>query len=88
LYYSRIEEVDRTRVPSVPSLKQIRESRFLTQEDLAAQSEVSRPTIARLESGSGKVARFATIRKLARVLGVAPEQLVAESENRELKKAA
>lgn len=76
-------------MPAVPNLKRIREARFLTQEDLARQSGVSRPTIARLEGGgANEDARFATIRKLAQALDVTPELLVQESESLELKKAA
>jgi transcriptional regulator with XRE-family HTH domain len=61
-------------VPAVPNLKRLRESRFLTQEELAERSGISRPTIARLES-AGDEARLKTIRKLAAALEVEPQEL-------------
>jgi predicted transcriptional regulator len=72
-YHALIGEV-RPAVPAVPHLKRLREGRFLTQEELAERSGVSRPTIARLES-SGDDARLKTIRKLAEALGVEPTEL-------------
>jgi predicted transcriptional regulator len=58
-------------MPKTPSLKRLREARFLTQAELAVRSGVSRPTIARLETGADE-ARFSTIRKLAEALSVKP----------------
>lgn len=66
-------------VPKVPSLKRIRESRFLTQLELAEKSGVHRVTIANLEGGQEE-ARFSTIKKLASALGVEPSNLVSEGE--------
>jgi predicted transcriptional regulator len=65
-------------VPKVPSLKRIRESRFLTQQELADKSGVHRVTVANLEGGQEE-ARFSTIRKLAAALEVAPADLVQAS---------
>jgi transcriptional regulator with XRE-family HTH domain len=56
-------------------LKEHRKHRGLTQEELAKLSDVSRPTIARLETTSTR-ATPETARKLAKVLKVKPEELV------------
>jgi predicted transcriptional regulator len=66
-------------LPKVPNLKRVRESKFLTQQELAEKSGVSRPTIARLES-PGDEARLSTVRKLAKALGVQPAALVADGD--------
>jgi predicted transcriptional regulator len=58
-------------------LREIRESKFLTQQDLAERAGVSRVVIVRLESGNVP-ARFSTVRKLAEALGVEPRELVGE----------
>lgn len=56
-------------------LKEHRERRGLTQEELATLSGVSRPTIAVLETGR-RTAYTTTAAKLARALKVKPEKLV------------
>ena len=56
-------------------LREVRERRFVTQEELAARTGMSRATISRLESGLQRP-RISTVRKLAAALGVAPEDLV------------
>ena len=61
-----------------PALRRLREWRFrraLNQAELAEQSGVARTTIVRLEQGTPNV-RPRTLRKLARALGVRPEELV------------
>ena len=55
-------------------LKELRERRGLTQEELATLSGVSRPTIAALELGYRR-AYSTTTRKLAKALKVKPEAL-------------
>jgi len=55
----------------MPSLKDIREKKFLTQEELAQKAGLVVVTINRIEKGRQKP-RFRTIRKLAEVLGVEP----------------
>ncbi|HXI19338.1 MAG TPA: helix-turn-helix transcriptional regulator [Chloroflexota bacterium] len=45
-----------------------------SQEELAKRSGVSRPAIARIETGTG--ARISTVRKLADALGVSPAELM------------
>jgi len=57
-------------------LKEIRESRFLTQAELAERAGMSRVAITRLEGGTP--ARLTTTRKLAEVLGVEPGELLGE----------
>ena len=59
---------------ALPKLKEHRKRRGLTQEELAKLSDVSRPTIARLETTDTR-ATPETTRKLARVLKVKPENL-------------
>jgi transcriptional regulator with XRE-family HTH domain len=65
-------------VPKVPSLRSIRESHFLTQDELAERARVNVMTISKLERGAHE-ARLRTIRKLAEALGVEPSALVQES---------
>lgn len=60
----------------LPGLRVAREAKFLTQQELAAQAGMNPSTISELEVGKRK-ARFRTIRQLAAVLAVTPEQLVA-----------
>lgn len=58
-------------------LRRWREKRGLSQEILAGMSDVSRPAIHRIEHGQQKP-RKNTIRKLARVLKVEPEEVAPE----------
>ena len=62
-------------MPKLGRLKEVRESKYLSQRMLARLSNVSRPTIARLERGDAE-ARYATMWKLAEALGVEPGNLV------------
>jgi predicted transcriptional regulator len=66
-------------VPRLPSLRRIRQSRFLTQQELAQRAGLSIVTVARLEALRTE-ARFATVRRLAHALKVKPEDLVAGLE--------
>lgn len=59
-----------------PRLRAIRESKPLTQEELAKKAGVSRLTISKIEGGNA--AFPSTIRKLAEALSVEPNQLVRE----------
>ena len=70
-----------TIVPRLPSLKRIRESRYLTQQMLANRAGLSIVTIARLEGGHTD-ARFSTLHKLARALKVKPDDLVHGAKNK------
>jgi len=65
-------------MPKLGRLKEIRESKYLSQRMLAQRSGVSRPTIARLEGGE-EDARYATLWKLAEALGVEPGELVGQT---------
>jgi transcriptional regulator with XRE-family HTH domain len=58
-------------------LRELRRSRFLTRDELAAKSGVARDHIGRLERGEvpGE-SRMGTIRKLAEALEVEPAELV------------
>jgi predicted transcriptional regulator len=61
-------------LPKLGNLRRVREERFLTQQDLAEKSGVSRVTILRIEQGVE--ARISTARKLADALSVEPSELV------------
>ena len=60
---------------SLPHLRMLRERAFLSQNELAEKSGVSRFTVQRLEAGHG-VAHRSTVRKLAAALGCEPINLV------------
>ena len=49
----------------------------LSQRSLAAAAGLSHGTVARLERGEGQAPRLATIHRMAEVLGVAPDDLIA-----------
>jgi transcriptional regulator with XRE-family HTH domain len=57
-------------------IRKRRQELGMSQEHLAAQSGVSRPTIARLESGSQTVLNTDTAKALARALGVSVDYLI------------
>ena len=56
-------------------LREVRESRLMTQGELARRAGVTAITISRLERGMHRP-RFATVRRLAEALGVQPQALV------------
>lgn len=58
-------------------LKELRLRAGLSQEGLAARTDLSQRTIARLESGRGSKPSRTTIRLLAQAFGVTPEDLLA-----------
>ncbi len=60
----------------LPRLLELRESRFLTQEELATMTGLERSTIARIELGGS--ARFSSIKALAKALQVEPRELLGE----------
>jgi transcriptional regulator with XRE-family HTH domain len=75
----RSEELERCTNRSIPlpRLRVHRQSRGLTQKELASRAGISAGTVHRLESlKRGSYPR--TLRKLARALGVTPEQLVRD----------
>jgi transcriptional regulator with XRE-family HTH domain len=59
------------------NLAAIREKRMWTQARLAAEAGVSPTTVSGIESGRISRPHFGTLRKLARALGVEPEELVS-----------
>lgn len=61
-----------------PGLRAARRRAMLTQTELATAAKVSRATIARMEAG--EVARFVTIRRIAKALKIESTELV-ESAN-------
>jgi transcriptional regulator with XRE-family HTH domain len=56
-------------------LRELRERAVLTVRDLSQQSGVSEDAITKIENGHRK-ARPSTLRKLAKVLGVQPQELL------------
>jgi DNA-binding XRE family transcriptional regulator len=61
-------------MPKLPHLRKLRESKFLTQKELAEQAGVHEITVVRLEAEDN--AQLSTAKKLAKALGVKPEELV------------
>ena len=57
-------------------IKEIREKKNMTQEDLSARSGVSRATISALENGSSRATTTKTLMNIARALGVTIEALI------------
>ncbi len=71
-------------------LREARLRRMLTQDELAARAGTTEATVNRLENGLQRP-RISTVRKLADVLGVKPEELIdweREDERVEKGKAA
>lgn len=68
-----------------PNLRRLREEAFLSQQELADRSGISKAAIHRIETG--QPARLSTLRRLAGALGVAPASLV-EQEQGQMKAAA
>jgi transcriptional regulator with XRE-family HTH domain len=56
-------------------LQELREERLMTQAELAGRAGITTATISRIENGR-RQPTFATIKKLALALGVAPQALV------------
>jgi transcriptional regulator with XRE-family HTH domain len=57
-------------------LREWRQRRLLTQEELAEKAGVGVTTIVRIEAGQG--ARISTLRKLAQALDITAEQLMGD----------
>ena len=64
-------------------LQAFRRERAMTQEELAARSGVSRDVIRKLEQGVRPSARVATLKALARGLGVTPAAMLGQRERLE-----
>ena len=56
-------------------IKEVRESKNMSQEDLASKSGISRGTISRLENGYDVVTTTNTLMKLAEALEVTIDQI-------------
>lgn len=56
-------------------IKEAREERRLTQEELAKKSGVSRPTIVALESGKTEDVKISTLQKLAAALDMTVQDI-------------
>jgi transcriptional regulator with XRE-family HTH domain len=59
-------------------IRRLRETRGLSQEDLAQRAGVSRSTLSALERGLTKGVDFSTLAMLAVVLGIRPAQLMVD----------
>jgi len=59
-------------------LREWRQRRLLSQEELADKADVGTATIARIEAGQG--ARLSTLRKLADALEITPDELLGEAD--------
>ena len=62
----------------LPRLREVRELRLVTQEELAGITGISRATLSRLEARNAH-ARISTVRKLAAALGVDVSALIGEA---------
>lgn len=60
-------------------MRQIRESRGMTQSELAKETGIPQSVISDIESGKTKNPRIDTMEAIARVLGVKLEELRSES---------
>lgn len=69
------------------TLRQLREQRCLTQEQLAVAAEVSTSTVYHIEAGKVRP-RPAIVRRLARILEVAPSDIDVLSRPRDDGKAS
>ena len=67
------------RVVRLTRLRQWRERRALTQQELAGKAGITRATLSRLEAGAENPYP-STVRKLAKALNVDPEQLMEPME--------
>jgi transcriptional regulator with XRE-family HTH domain len=77
VWASRIERVGMRERLVGRNLVEIRERRMWTQARLAGEARVSPTTVSGIESGRISRPHFGTLRKLARALGVEPEELVS-----------
>ncbi len=69
-------------------LREVRERKLVTQEELAERSGVTRANISRLENGLQRP-RIGTARRLAAALGVTADELIDwEADDGGAKKAA
>ncbi len=57
-------------------LKELREAKGLTQEELAKKAKVTRPYLTMLETGARKNPSLAILKRLAKALGVPVTELL------------
>lgn len=57
-------------------IKEVREAKNMTQEELSEASGVSRGTISALENGTSRATTTKTLMSIARALGVSVEVLI------------
>jgi len=57
-------------------IRELREERLLTQEELASKARLNPNSIVRIETGSVTRPRFSSIRKIAAALEVDPRELI------------
>ena len=58
----------------MPTMRELRESKKMSREELAAKAHVSVFTISRLETGRN-IPRYNTLEAIARVLSVKPSEI-------------
>ena len=58
----------------MPTIRELRESKKMTREQLAVRAQVSMFTISRLETGRN-IPRYNTLEAIAKVLGVKPSEI-------------
>jgi len=58
----------------MPTIRELRESKKMTREQLAVRAHVSMFTISRLETGRN-IPRYNTLEAIAKVLGVKPSEI-------------
>lgn len=68
-------------VPIAIKLKELREQRGWTQEELCKRSGIGRITVSRIENGHTKGIDFETLEKLAEALDVHPAVLIEQKKN-------
>lgn len=59
-------------------IRQLRYSKGWGPDDLASRASISRTALYQIESGRTELPRAATLRRIARALGVTPENLLGE----------
>lgn len=61
-------------------IRQLRYAKGWGPDDLASRANISRTALYQIESGKTGLPRAATLRRIARALGVAPENLLSSPE--------
>lgn len=61
-------------------IRQLRYAKGWGPDDLASRANISRTALYQIESGKTGLPRAATLRRIARALGVAPENLLSDQD--------